>query len=96
MGETGHETKGLSSDEAVEKVESGRGLSLSSDRILGLGRGVVGGGVVGGGVVGVGVVGEDTGAGRVGLGRVRRENSYTVSSSSKLTPSSVSPLKQLA
>lgn len=91
MGETGHETKGLSSDEAVEKVESGRGLSLSSDRILGLGRGVVGGGVVGGGVVG-----EDTGAGRVGLGRVRRENSYTVSSSSKLTPSSVSPLKQLA
>lgn len=70
MGETGHETKGLSSEEAVEKVESGRGLSLSSDRILGFG-----GGVVGGGVVGVGVVGEDIGAGRVGLGRVRRENS---------------------
>lgn len=81
VGETGRETRGLISEEAVEKVERGRGLSLSNDRRLGLGQGVVG---------------EEAGTGRGGLGFVRRENSYTVSSSSKLTESSVSPLKQLA
>ena len=56
------EAEMLEKEEAVEKVESGRGLSLSRDKMVGLGEGEV-------------EVGDGTTGGRGGLGRVRRENS---------------------